>query len=199
MAKIIDYYFSPMSPWTYLGHARFMEIARTHNAAINPKPVDYGRIFPLSGGLPLAKRAAQRQAYRLTELRRWRDYLGVPLTIQPKYFPYDSRLAALTIIAAGDTDSALRLAAAILRGCWAEEKNMADENELSSVIRACGLDGTELLKRAMAPETASRFDAFTDEAIERQVFGAPTYVYRQELFWGQDRLDFLERALKKED
>jgi len=197
VAKIIDYYFSPMSPWTYLGHGRFTEIARTHGATINPKPVDYGRIFQVSGGLPVAKRPAQRQAYRLVELQRWRDYLGLPLNIQPKYFPYDSRLAALTIVAAVDTDAALRLAAALLRACWTEEKNMADENEIAALIQACRLDSRELLKRAMAPETASRFEAFTDEAIQRQVFGAPTYVYRQELFWGQDRLDFLERALGK--
>jgi len=197
VAKIIDYYFSPMSPWTYLGHERFTAIARTHGAVINPKPVDYGRIFPVSGGLPVAKRPAQRQAYRLVELQRWRDYLGVPLNIHPKYFPYDSRLAALTIVAAGDTEKSLTLTAALLRACWTEEKNMADEQEIAAVIRACRLDSTELLKRAMTPDTASRFEALTDEAIERQVFGAPTYVYKQELFWGQDRLDFLDRALGK--
>ena len=116
MAKTIDYYFSPMSPWTYLGHARFQEIAHQHGAAVNPKPVDYGRIFPLSGGLPVAKRPSQRQAYRLVELQRWRDYLRVPLNIHPKYFPYDARLATLAIIAAGDADKAMKLAG---RDCWA--------------------------------------------------------------------------------
>jgi 2-hydroxychromene-2-carboxylate isomerase len=195
VAKIIDYYFSPVSPWTYLGHARFTEIARRHGASIAPKPVDYGRIFPLSGGLPVAKRAAQRQAYRLVELARWRDHLGVPMNIEPKYFPYDARLATLAIIAAGDADKAMKLAGAFLRGCWAEERNMADEAEVAAVIRAAGLDGNALLKQANAPETASRYEAFTDEAIARQVFGAPTYVYKDELFWGQDRLEFLERAL----
>lgn len=197
MAKIIDYYFSPVSPWTYLGHARFAEIARRHGASIAPKPVDYGRIFPLSGGLPVAKRAAQRQAYRLVELARWRDYLGVPMNIQPKYFPYDTRLATLAIIAAGDAEKAMKLASAFLRGCWAEEKNMADEAEVAAVIRGAGLDSNALLKQANATETASRYDAFTDEAIARQVFGAPTYIYMDELFWGQDRLDFLDRALGK--
>lgn len=195
MAKTIDYYFSPVSPWTYLGHARFQEIARRHEATISPKPVDYGRIFPLSGGLPVAKRPAQRQAYRLVELARWRDYLGVPMTIQPRYFPYDSRLATLVIIAAGDADKAMKLAGAFLRGCWAEERDMADEAEVAAVIRGAGLDSGTLLKRANMPETAARYEAFTDEAIARQVFGAPTYVYKDELFWGQDRLDFLDRAL----
>lgn len=197
MAKTIDYYFSPVSPWTYLGHARFTEIARKHGASIAPKPVDYGRIFPLSGGLPVAKRPLQRQAYRLVELARWRDYSGVPMNTEPKYFPYDARLAALAIIAAGDADKAMKLAGAFLRGCWAEEKNMADEAEVTAVIRGAGLDSGALLKQANAPETAARFEAFTDEAIARQIFGAPTYVYKNELFWGQDRLDFLELALGK--
>lgn len=195
MLMMIDYYFSPMSPWTYLGHARFTEIARRHGASIAPKPVDYGRIFPLSGGLPVAKRAAQRQAYRLVELARWRDHLGVPMNIQPKYFPYDTRLATLAIIAAGDAEKAMKLAGAFLRGCWAEERNMADEAEVAAVIRGAGMDSSALFKQANAPETASRYEAFTDEAIARQVFGAPTYVYKDELFWGQDRLEFLERAL----
>ncbi len=195
MAKAIDYYFSPVSPWTYLGHARFQEIVRKHGATVAPKPVDYGRIFPLSGGLPVSKRPPQRQAYRLVELERWRKYLGVPMNIQPSFFPYDAKLAALVIIAAGNSDAAMKLAGLFLRGCWAEEKNMADEAEVAAAIRAAGLDSSALLKQARAPETAARFEAFTDEAIARQVFGAPTYVYKDELFWGQDRLEFLDRAL----
>jgi 2-hydroxychromene-2-carboxylate isomerase len=197
MAKSVDYYFSPMSPWTYLGHARFAAMARKYGASVNVKPVDYGRVFPVSGGLPLAKRAPQRQAYRLVELARWRNLLGVPLTIQPKFFPFDTKLATFAIIAAPDADSAMKLSEAIMRACWAEEKNMADEAALSAVIGNCGLDAGALLKKAQLPEIASRFDAFTEEAIARQVFGAPTYVYKDELYWGQDRLDFLERALAK--
>jgi 2-hydroxychromene-2-carboxylate isomerase len=197
VAKSIDYYFSPVSPWTYLGHARFQEILRKHGATVAPKPVDYGRIFPLSGGLPVMKRPPQRQAYRLVELERWRKYLGVPMNIQPKFFPYDATLAAFVIIAAGNADNAMKLASLFLRGCWAEEKNMADESEVAAAIRAAGLDSNALIKQANAPQTAARFEAFTDEAIARQVFGAPTYVYRDELFWGQDRLEFLDRALEK--
>ena len=197
MAKTIDYYFSPVSPWSYLGHARFREIARKHGATVLPKPVDYGRIFPQSGGLPVAKRPAQRQAYRLRELARWRDHLGVPLNIEPRFFPYDPRLASLAIIAAGDADQAMELAGALMRACWAEERNMADATQIDAVIRAAGLESAAVLKQAAAPHIAQRYAAFTDEAIARQVFGAPTYAYQDELFWGQDRLDFLDRALGK--
>ncbi len=197
--KTIDYYLSPMSPWTYLGHARLVEIAGRHGATINVKPVDYGRIFPVSGGLPLSKRAPQRQAYRLVELARWRDHLGVPLTLQPKYFPYESNLASRLIIVAGARGSgaALRLAGAILKACWAEERNMADEGELAAVAREQELEPRSLMAAAKSDDAQARYDELTAEAIELQVFGAPTYVYNKELFWGQDRLEFLERALEK--
>jgi 2-hydroxychromene-2-carboxylate isomerase len=131
----------------------------------------------------------------MAELERWRKLLGIPLNLEPKFFPFDARLAALAIIATGEVNQAMKLIGACLRACWAEEKNMADENELAAVIRASGLDSSMLLKQAQSPEIVARFDAFTEEAINRQVFGAPTYVYRNELFWGQDRLEFLDRAL----
>jgi 2-hydroxychromene-2-carboxylate isomerase len=194
MAKTIDYYFSPMSPWTYLGHERFLAIARKHGARIDVKPVDYGRIFPQSGGLPLAKRAPQRQRYRLVELKRWRDYLGVPLTIEPKHFPYDTAPATLLILAAKQTagnEAALALSGAILRGCWVEERNMADGGELVAVLTALGLD-TALLAASKDPAHAAEYDRLTQEAMERDVFGAPTYVYDGEPFWGQDRLELLD-------
>lgn len=196
--KAIDYYLSPMSPWTYLGHARLADIARRHGATINVKPADFGRIFPASGGLPLPKRAPQRQAYRLVELKRWRDHLGVPLTIEPKYFPYDSNLASRLVIAADTrgTGAAMRLAGAILKACWAEERDMGDEAELFKVVTEQGLEPRWLIAAAKSDAGQIRYDELTREAIDLQVFGAPTYVYNGELFWGQDRLEFLERALQ---
>ena len=200
MSNVVDYFFSLNSPWTYLGHARFREILSRHGAQPNLRPVDFGRVFPASGGLPLAKRPPQRQAYRLVELRRWRNFLDVPLNIQPKHFPVSPDLAALDVIAAdaihGPT-RAMDLAGAILRAVWAEEKNIADRATLHAITTAQGFDADSLAERAAAPETKAAYDAFTQAAIDRQVFGAPTYVYRDEPFWGQDRLDFLDRALSR--
>jgi 2-hydroxychromene-2-carboxylate isomerase len=198
MPKVIDYYFAPMSPWSYLGHDRLAGIARNHGAQINVKPVDFGKIFPASGGLPLAKRAPQRQKYRLVELARWKNYLGLPLTIQPKYFPYDANAASLLIIAVSTqlgNEAAMNIASAIFRGCWVEERNMGDPDELLSIIKAQGHDAAALTDAARSGDAAARYQALTDEAMQRDVFGAPTYVYNDELFWGQDRLDFLDRAL----
>lgn len=197
MLKIVDYYFAPHSPWTYLGHQRFIDLVMSHQAAMNLKPVDLGKIFPVSGGLPLAKRAPQRQAYRLMELKRWRDYLGVPLNLEPKFFPVNPELASLVIIAAGSNKSAVApsIAYDLMRAVWAEERDIADIATVRSIIRAKGLDADAMLALAQSSETKATYEALTKEAMDRGVFGAPTYVYRDELFWGQDRLDFLDRAL----
>ena len=199
MTKLVDYYFSPMSPWTYLGHARFEQIASKAGADIRVKPVDIGRIFPVSGGLPLAKRAPQRQAYRLMELQRWRDHLRVPLNLHPKFFPVDTTPAALLIIATTAQEgqaTAFKLTGALLRAVWNEERNLADVETLKTIVEEQGLSA-DLIARAQSPEAKAAYDSLTQEATERQVFGAPTYVYKDELFWGQDRLEFLERALAR--
>ena len=197
MSKTIDYYMSHSSPWTYFGHERFAAIARAAGATINLKPADYGRVFAVSGGLPLKQRPPQRQAYRMMELARWRKQLELPLNLEPTYFPFDANLAALFVIAAEPqgTDVTMALSSAILRGCWAQEKNMADADTLVGTADTLGLPGAELLALSRQPEAAATYERYNQEAIAAQVFGAPTYVYKGELFWGQDRLDFLERAL----
>jgi len=199
MSKVIDYYFSPMSPWSYLGHERLANIARKRGARINLKPVDFGKIFPASGGLPLAKRAPQRQKYRLVDLARWQKYLGIPLTIQPKYFPYDANAASLLIIAATTElgeQLAMMITSAVFKGCWVEERNMGEPEELFEIVKAQGLDAAALVAAARSGDNVARYQALTEEAVRRDVFGAPTYVYNDELFWGQDRLEFLDRALE---
>lgn len=198
MPKIIDYYFSPVSPWTYLGHQRFADIAARHDVQVNVKPVDFGRIFPVSGGVPVKQRAPQRQAYRFVELARFRDYVNVPLNLEPKHFPAPADDAAMLIISADrrfGTPAAMSLMYALLRACWAEERDIGDRATLDQIAQAQGLDAVALA--AERAQAKAAFDANTQEAIERQVFGAPTYVLNGELFWGQDRLEFLERALQK--
>jgi 2-hydroxychromene-2-carboxylate isomerase len=199
MTQTVDYYFSPVSPWTYLGHERFRAIARAAGARVNPKPVDYGRVFPVSGGLPLKQRPAQRQAYRLMELARWQKHLGVPLVAEPKFFPVAADPAAKLIIAADlarGTEAALDLALAMMRACWSEERNLADGATLDAIVAASGLGPAALKSPVMAADAQAKYDQYTEEAIARGVFGAPTFAIGAELFWGQDRLDFVERALQ---
>lgn len=200
MSKVIDYYVFVNSPWTYLGHRRFVEIAHAAGASIRVRPMDAAKVFPVSGGLPLAQRPKQRQAYRIFELKRWREHLGVPINIQPKYFPTPTDLAAKMVVAANDDSAparALDLLGRFLAAVWAEERNIGDETTLAAIAGEAGLDGAALIARAKSAETQARYDAYSQEAIDRQVFGAPTYFYRDEPFWGQDRLDFLQRALAR--
>lgn len=200
MTATIDYYMTPGSPWTYLGHQRLREIARAAGAKIDVRPVDFGRIFAASGGLPLKQRAPQRQAYRLMELARWRKRLDVPLTIQPKFFPVSGDPGARLIIAADivkDTEAALDLAHAIMRACWAEERDIADTATLDAIVTSCGLSPAQLREAGIAADAQARYDRYTEEAIARNVFGAPTYAIGDELFWGQDRLDFVADAVKR--
>lgn len=193
----IQYYFTPVSPWTYLGHERFRAIAKAANARVEVLPVDYGAIFPVSGGLPLAKRAPQRQAYRLVELQRFSDWLKVPLNVRPMHFPVDAGPAARLIIAtqaAAGPPAALTLAGAMMRAVWAEERNLAERDTLAVLLAENAL-AAALLAESEAPEVAARYEANTQRAIAAGVFGAPSFVVDGEIFWGQDRLDFLERRL----
>jgi 2-hydroxychromene-2-carboxylate isomerase len=197
MAKIVDYYFAVVSPWSYLGHDRFVALAARQGATVGVKPVDLAKIFPVSGGLPLAKRAPQRQAYRLIELARWREFLGIPLNLKPKFGATGGDLATRWILALAESgvEPAMRLAGAVMRARWAEERDVADEATLAAIAGELGQDGSVLAARAATPEIQARYEACTQEAIDRQLFGVPTYVYRDEPFWGQDRLDFLGRKL----
>jgi 2-hydroxychromene-2-carboxylate isomerase len=197
MGTTIDYYFATMSPWTYLGHARFTAIAKAADATVRVRPIDLGKVFPVSGGLPLAKRAPQRQAYRLVELRRFADHLELPLNLQPAHFPVAGDAAAKLIIAVDahdGTDAAMALSGAVLRGVWAEQRNIADPKDLAGMLRALGL-AERRLEDAETAAVIERYESNTQQAIDIQVFGSPTYVIDGELFWGQDRLDFVERRL----
>lgn len=193
----IDYYFTPQSPWTYLGHDRFMRIARSAGAAVRVLPADYGQIFAASGGLPLAKRPPQRQAYRLVELRRFSAHLGLPMNLQPRFFPVAGDDAARLIIAVerlGGESAALALSAAVFRAVWEQERNIADAQTLAQLLAEQGLPAS-CLDQAGKSEIEQAYQAHTASAIAAGVFGAPSYVVEGEIFWGQDRLDFLQRRL----
>ena len=200
MPLTIDYYFAPQSPYAYLGHARFDAIARAAKATIRVLPVDLGgKVFPVSGGLPLAKRAPQRLAYRLLELKRFSEWLDVPLNPQPKYFPVNGDDAAKLIIAVDAKDgtaAAMKFASAVMRAVWSNERNIADEAVLVALLAEQHLSAARL-EEAHSQAVHERYELDTQLAIDAGVFGAPSYVVNGEIFWGQDRLDFLERRLAR--
>ena len=200
MALHIDYYASLNSPWTHLGAARIEAMAMAANATIRIYPVDFGAIFAQSGGLPLPKRSPQRQAYRLQELARWRDHLNIPIHIQPKFFPSSEQQTAGCVIGLRETmgdQPAIKLAHRVLKALWQEEKNPADPATLAALITEIGLDADQVMKLGSDPKWAERRVADTQAALDRNVFGAPSYVIGDDIFWGQDRLEFVERRLAR--
>ncbi len=200
MSLHIDYYVSLNSPWTHLGAARIEAMAMANNATIRIYPVDFGAIFAESGGLPLPKRSPQRQAYRLQELARWRDHLGIPIHVQPKFFPASELPAATCVIALRETvgdQPAIKLAHRVLKALWQEEKNPGDPATLAALITEIGLDADQVMKLGSDPQWAERRIADTRAALARNVFGAPCYVIGDDIYWGQDRLGFVERRLAR--
>lgn len=198
MSKTIDYYHFLISPWSYLAIKQFNQVREQHDVVVNYKPIDVMQTFDNMGGLPPAKRHPSRQRFRMDELKRWSAYLNVPMNLTPAHFPTNQALAAQMIFAAdgatGNT-AAGDLSDAILTACWAEEKNISDEATLVTLADACGLGGKALLEKAKDEVYVQQLQTTTDEAHALDVFGSPTYVVDGELFWGQDRIEFLARHL----
>lgn len=193
-AARIDYYYSPLSPFTYLGAPRLFELAARHGVTVVHKPMRMGEIFAATGGLPLPQRSEARRAYRLVELARISRRYGLPLTLHPAHFPCDDTLAAGVILAAqqgGLDTNAVSLA--LCRAVWVEDRNIADPADLAAALAPLGVDVEALL--AAAPEAETQRAACTAEALAAGVFGAPSYVWKGEVFWGQDRLDYLAEAM----
>lgn len=196
----IDYYFAPHSPWSYLGHQRFADMAARSGATVRLLPTDLSKVFPVSGGLPLGQRAPQRQAYRLVELKRFSEHLQLPMNIKPKFFPVAGDDACRLILAVEQADgvsAAMALTGALMRAVWAEERNIADAATLASLLTEQGLTAVRL-DEAKSPAVQQRYEAIAQQAIDAAVFGAPSYVIDGEIFWGQDRLDFVEAKLTAE-
>jgi 2-hydroxychromene-2-carboxylate isomerase len=194
--EFIDYYDSMSSPWTYLGHLRFVKLAHRFGLTIRHKPMDLLKVWSVSGGLPLKQRAQQRQAYRHQELRRWRELLQMPCNLEPAHHPVADRRACYMVIAAmrrGLDWSTLSYA--ILRAVWAEDRDIADHATLVTIANENGMDGKALLAATEDAAVQAEYLSNTEEAIRIGVFGAPTYVFDGELFWGQDRLQMLEWRL----
>jgi carboxymethylenebutenolidase len=196
MAEVTVFY-ALQSPWTYLGWQRFRDLAAETGAEVSYRPIKMAPVFAASGGLPLAKRPKQRQAYRLMELERWRRHLGVPLNLHPRHFPVDEAQAAAMVVALGRQGGDVgRLSQAMMTAVWAEEKDIADRATLLAIAAGQGLDGAALLAAAHEPAVQADYDANTEAALAAGVFGVPTFQIGEELFWGQDRLDFVARALR---
>ena len=193
----VDCYYSLSSPWAYFAGPRIVEIARRHHARVILKPFDFQEVAPKTGGIPILTRPLPRRDYHATELQRWSKYLGMPLNAKPRFYPpLDNKTPGHTVIAAQQLGyDYMRLSHAILRAIWAEERNVALAETRKQIADENGMDGASLIKLEKSDAVVAEYRRNTEEVEQHGIFGAPTYVFEGELFWGQDRLDFLERAL----
>jgi len=196
MARQIDYYFSIPSPWAYIGHAMFEELAAQNGLTVNYKPVILVDLFSETGGVPLAKRHPARQRYRLMELQRWRAKRGLNFNIHPQHWPFNGRLAdgmVIAALAAGHHPEPFLRRAFI--GVWEQQLDLADEATVTRLANDAGLPGAELVTRSKSDEVEKLYDQNRQDAIAAGVFGSPAWVLDGEVFWGQDRIELLGDAL----
>lgn len=196
MSDSIDYFFTVISPWTWLGHRQLMEIAARHGKRVNFRPVSLSGVWEFSGAAPLAKRTPTRQRYRLIELQRYSQLRGVALNLKPKHFPVNPTLADRAIVAlvqAGQNPAEFAFAAG--ETVWSHEGDISDADVLAGLLTNLGFDASETLEAARSEASEQGLAQNTQAAIAADAMGAPTYVYRGEPFWGQDRLDMLDRMI----
>ena len=192
----ISYFFTVQSPWSYIGHAAFTRVAAARGATIDHRPVSLGAVFPATGGLPLAKRHPARQRYRLLELQRWKEKRGRPMNIRPAHWPFDPTLADAVVLAVGagggDVEAVLPR---FYAGVFEREEDLADPIVIERLLREAGLDAGAILDAARSSAIRDAYDANARLALDLGVIGAPSYILRGEVFWGQDRLELLDDAL----
>ncbi len=198
----VSCFYSLSSPWGYFAGPRMVDIARRHKAKLILKPYDFQKVVPQTGGIPIRTRPEARRTYHTLELDRWRKYLGMPMQLQPKYYPelvtdpdWNKRPGWMVIAAQERGLDAPRLSHALLRALWAEDRDTSQPEVRIAIANEHGMDGAALQAAETSPEVQALYRQYTEEAVAQGIFGAPIFVLDGERFWGQDRIDFLDRAL----
>lgn len=196
MTISVDFYFTIVSSYAYLAAPRVNELRGRTGAHFVFKPMDIMKVFDAVGAVPPMKQSAARKAYRAADLARVAKAHDMPMNLKPAFWPVPQNLASGMIIAAQENGTdPMALTQAILKAVWVEEKNVADDATLVAIASACGLDGVALLGQAQSDKVQAVFEANTQDAIAKGVFGSPSFIVDGALFWGQDRLGYLEAAL----
>jgi 2-hydroxychromene-2-carboxylate isomerase len=194
----VEYYYSVASPYAYLGVKKFQEIVKKYSLEVIEKPIDLvGTVFAETGGTPVPKRHPSRQKYRLIEIERFGKKLNININKQPKFFPpADPHKAALFTIASIKSGLSIDFGKEVLTKLWSEEKDISQDLVLEEVCNKFKLNFNEIKTAANSEEIKSIYLSNSNDAIAQGVFGAPSFIMNNELFWGQDRLDFLEDKIK---
>ena len=191
----VHYFFSVLSPFTYLADERLERLAERHRATIHYKPIDIIDLFGRTGGVAPKDRHPSRKAYRIQELARISKLNGLDINLAPAHWPTNPLPASCAIIAAEGFDSGDQgvLARAVLRSCWLEEKDIGRIDVVADCLELAGYPRT--IADSLGSGFETTFKEYTNEAESRNVFGSPTYVAGSQVFWGQDRLPHLDAWL----
>ncbi len=193
--KRIEFFYDYASTYSYLAHREIEELAARHAAELVFKPMVLGFVFKATGNsMPAAVPA--KAAYMVHDVRRWVRHYGLPFHM-PSVFPVNTIRALRTAVAALDEGTFLPYHHAVMHAYWANDQDIGDGDVHASIASAAGLEGTRLVARADEASIKERLKGNTDEAIERGVFGAPTFFVGDQMFWGNDRLEFVAEALKE--
>lgn len=201
----LDCFYSLSSPWAYFAGPQLQDIVRRHQVKLVLKPYDFQLVVPQTGGIPLKTRPDARRSYHALELARWRDYLGMPMNLEPAHYPkgvatdvnWNKKPGWMVIAAQLQGLDAFALSHALLRALWAEERDTSLAEVRIAIANAAGYDGEALHALENSEPVQAAYNRYTAEAIEQGIFGSPIFVLNGERFWGQDRLMFVERALDK--
>lgn len=201
----LELFYTLSSPWAYFAGPRIEDLVRRHGVKLVLKPYDFQAVVPQTGGIPLKTRPEARRSYHALELDRWRQHLGMPLNLEPAHYPkgvptdpnWNKKPGWMVIAAQNQGLNAQPLSQALLRALWAEEQDTSRAEVRIAVANAAGYDGAALQALENAPDTQATYRRYSDEAVAKGIFGSPIFVLDGERFWGQDRLDFVERALQR--
>lgn len=197
MSIQIDYFYTHLSPWAYLGHQALLDIAASYDASIHYRPVNLGEVFAQTGGLPLGQRHPARQAYRFIEMQRWKEKRALPLTFKPAHFPTDPKPSDLSAVVLQETGGPVAsFSLKVFQAIWAEDRDIGDPDTVAQLLDAVGANATQVLDKTHDPAILQSFEENKKRALSWGVVGSPAYVLNGEPFWGQDRLDLLEDALQ---
>lgn len=196
MTKSIDYYFAGSSPFAYLGHKAILDVAKRHGVSLLFKPVDPALVWKESGSVPLPQRTPTRKRYRFLELQRIAHMRGLPINLQPAYFPVDPTLADCCVIALQNLNhDPADYMGRVFQSVWTQGKNIADQNVIGDLLVACGHDAAETIEMAKSQQVLDLRAKYSDEAAQADAVGVPAFVLDGEVFWGQDRIEFIDHAL----
>jgi 2-hydroxychromene-2-carboxylate isomerase len=194
LTRIVDYFFSIGSPWSYIGFDSFVELAANGNVEIRPYLTT---VVEENGGIFSRNRPEIRRGYWTRDLKRWAAVRGKNLILENRPELSDPGPASLIIIAAYlDGKDWIGLTRALQHAFWSQAKDIGQPHVRAAIADAAGFDGSGLLQRQADEDVRAKWAADREHAVKSAVFGFPTFLYDGEIYWGQDNLPFLERHFR---